>query len=138
MCVVGPITAVTRAPMDVCFDTPETKEMLLAAALEVARVGEAHGCKISGDADLEEYIIRKYEALENTFKRNPGTTVSTTRDILTGKPSELDALTGGILHLAARNGVPTPVNKIIYAILRPQERRARQDVNYTLVGIPGG
>ena len=48
------------------------------------------------------------------------------RDILEGRPSELDAQTGTIVRLARAAGVPAPVNEFLYASLLPSERKARQ------------
>lgn len=136
MCVVGPITALTRAPLEACLACPETKYMVLAAAMEVAQIADADGCYLSDN--LAKYVTARYDTLEKTFKNNPGTTVSTTRDVLTGRPSELDDLTGGMLRAAMRLGVAVPVNRMIFAMLQPQERRARQEFQYSLNGVPGG
>ena len=56
----------------------------------------------------------------------PGTTASMQRDIMAGRPSELEAQTGSIVRLGRDNGVPTPVNTFIYDCLLPRERIARR------------
>ena len=58
-------------------------------------------------------------------KLAPDATASMQRDLLDGKPSELEAQTGAIVRLAAKAGVPVPANAFLYAALLPGERQAR-------------
>ena len=48
------------------------------------------------------------------------------RDIMDGRPSELEALNGVVVRLGREEGVQTPVNGFIYAALAPMEARARR------------
>jgi 2-dehydropantoate 2-reductase len=43
------------------------------------------------------------------------------RDIWAGKPSELEAQTGAIVRMGRAAGVPTPVNDVVYGLLKAQE-----------------
>ena len=52
-------------------------------------------------------------------------TASMQRDILQGRPSELDAWNGAVCRFGARAGVETPVHSFTYHTLLPMERRAR-------------
>jgi 2-dehydropantoate 2-reductase len=47
------------------------------------------------------------------------------RDIMEGRPSELEAQNGAVVRLGKAAGVPTPVAAFVYAALLPQERAAR-------------
>jgi 2-dehydropantoate 2-reductase len=53
------------------------------------------------------------------------TTSSMQRDIMAGRPSELEAQTGAVVRFGRKTGVPTPVHDAIYAELLPLEERAR-------------
>ena len=53
------------------------------------------------------------------------------RDIMAGRPSELDHLNGAVVRLGRESGVPTPVHAFLYAVLRPQEMQARQRLDAT-------
>ena len=53
------------------------------------------------------------------------TTASMTRDILAGKPSELDAWNGAIVRFGREVNIATPVHQFTYHTLLPMERRAR-------------
>ncbi len=59
-----------------------------------------------------------------------GGTSSMQRDIIDGKPSELDDLNGAVIRLGAAAGVPTPTNDVIYAGLVMLERRARGEIAF--------
>lgn len=52
-------------------------------------------------------------------------TTSMHRDILAGRPSELDELIGAVVRLGRQAQVATPVSEALYAELEPLERRAR-------------
>jgi 2-dehydropantoate 2-reductase len=47
------------------------------------------------------------------------------KDVLEGRPSELEAQNGAIVRLGAARGVATPTHAFLYAALLAQERRAR-------------
>ena len=48
------------------------------------------------------------------------------RDIVDGKPSELEAIIGVLVRLGEELGVRTPAARFVYSSLLPQEWRARQ------------
>jgi 2-dehydropantoate 2-reductase len=52
------------------------------------------------------------------------------RDIVDGKPSEIEALSGAVTRLGARFGVPTPIHAFMYHSLLPLDRRARAQVEF--------
>jgi 2-dehydropantoate 2-reductase len=52
------------------------------------------------------------------------------RDLMNGRPSELEAQTGAVVRLGQAVGVATPVNSFIYASLLLQERKARDEVAF--------
>ena len=55
----------------------------------------------------------------------PGGTNSMKRDLMRGRPSELEALAGAVVRLGQALGVPTPVNTFLYHSLLPLELQAR-------------
>jgi len=52
-------------------------------------------------------------------------TASMQRDIVDGRPSELEDQVGAMVRLGRAAGVPVPVHEFLYASLLPAERRAR-------------
>lgn len=132
MCSSGPVGALTRASMDAVASCPESKALLRAAMLEVVHVAEKSGFKLTEDPDA--YV----EGRLDFVSRMKGATTSTTRDVITGKPSEVRELSGAIVRAAARAGTQAPTHQFILAALLPQERRSRGEFDYELNGIPGG
>jgi 2-dehydropantoate 2-reductase len=53
-------------------------------------------------------------------------TASMQRDLVEGRPSELEAQTGAVVRLGLETGVATPVSATLYAALLPGERSARE------------
>jgi 2-dehydropantoate 2-reductase len=53
------------------------------------------------------------------------------RDIIQGRPSELEAQVGAVVRLGDRQGIPVPLHRLIHAALIPLERRARGDLQFT-------
>jgi 2-dehydropantoate 2-reductase len=116
------VGAVTRAPAGGMRRLPQTRHLLQQALEEIAAVGRARGMNL-GEAD----VVRTM-AFVDTLPEE--TTASMQRDILAGKPSELEAQTGAVVRMGAEVGVPTPANDFLYAALLPQERRARGETSF--------
>ena len=55
----------------------------------------------------------------------PNSTTSMQRDLVRGRPSELDAQNGAVVRLAYEIGFDTPVNRFFLYSLRSLELRAR-------------
>mmetsp|Transcript_103798 Transcript_103798/g.334675 ORF Transcript_103798/g.334675 Transcript_103798/m.334675 type:complete len:205 (+) Transcript_103798:552-1166(+) len=134
MCCMGPIGALCRAPVDKLFSIPETRALLRAAMLETAHCAAAAGHLAAGQTPsaLVEMTVARVS------QSPPGVTPSTLRDVVLGRPSEIHELTGGIRRAGLALGVPTPTHDLVFAALLPQERRARGEEPYELMGVPGG
>ena len=113
----GGVGAAARCPMGVLRSVPETRQLLVDAIGEVAAVGRAQGVDLP--ADLEARTLAMMDGIPT------GTIASMQRDIMEGRPSELEAQTGAVVRLGAQSGVATPVNAFLYAVLLPMEGRAR-------------
>ena len=112
------VAAVTRMPAGVVRTVPETRGLLAAAIGEAGAVARARGVKLPDDA-----VARTLAYVDGL---PDDATASMQRDILEGRPSELDAQTGTIVRLGRAAGVAVPVNEFLYASLLPSERKARQ------------
>ncbi|RMF50011.1 MAG: 2-dehydropantoate 2-reductase [Anaerolineae bacterium] len=111
------VGAVTRLPAGAWRQVPQTRAMLIAAMNEIVRVGQAEGVAV-GEKTVQS-------ALSFTDSVPEGATASMQRDIMEGRPSELEAQTGAVVRLGHKHAVPTPVNDFLYAALLPQEMQAR-------------
>jgi 2-dehydropantoate 2-reductase len=118
----GGVGAVTDAPIGVIRSVPETRRMIEQAMSEVFSVAQAK--KI----DIKENTVEKTMAFVDTLPQN-GTT-SLHRDIMDGKPSELDFWNGAVVRLGQAVGVATPLNRLIYCSLLPRELRAQGKLTF--------
>jgi 2-dehydropantoate 2-reductase len=109
--------AITRVPVSVWRAMPETRELAERVVREILAVAAARGAALPDDA------------LERTMERLDGlpsdATTSLQRDMMDGKPSELDAQLGAVVRMAAESGVAVPVCNFLYRCLLPQERAVR-------------
>ncbi len=109
--------AVTRAPMGLLRELPETRPLFVQGMREIVAVAQARGIALGEEAVTA--ALAQLDALPYE------TTASMQRDIMAGRPSELEAQNGAVARLGAAAGVPTPLHAFIYATLLPQERMAR-------------
>lgn len=114
---ISGVGAVTRVPVGIQRSIPETRRMLESAINEVAAVGRARGVALT--EQVEQDTIHYIDSIP------PMTTASMARDIISGKPSELEYQTGSVVRLGRAAGILTPVNDFIYASLLPSEANAR-------------
>ena len=109
--------ALSRSPMGVLRSLPETHALIDRAMDEGIAVGARRGHPIAADYKRELWTF--YEAMP------ADATASMQRDLMAGKPSELDAWNGAIVRFGLETGVDTPVQTFTYHALLPMERRAR-------------
>ncbi len=108
-------------PIGIIRIIPETRKMLDDALREVADIANSRGI------DLNENILKKTWQFFDTLP--PQGTASMQRDLIEGKPSELESQTGVIVRYGKQSKIPTPINSFIYNTLLPSEKKARGDLN---------
>lgn len=111
------IGAITRVPIGVWRVMPDVRELVVQALNEIVALARARGVDLGTDA--VDRALGRYDAL------TADATSSLQRDVMDGKPSELDAQLGAVVRIGSESGVPTPVCDFLYRCLLPQERRAR-------------
>jgi 2-dehydropantoate 2-reductase len=112
------IGALTRVPVGKWRAMPEVRAIVDEMLRELIDVASARGIDLGDDAF--EKTWQRYDALA------PASTSSLQRDVMDGKPSELDAQLGAVVKLGDAAGVATPVTRFVYHALLPQERVARE------------
>jgi 2-dehydropantoate 2-reductase len=117
------VGSITRAPIGVILSVPETRQMLIQAMQEVFDVGRAS--QVALPLEVFERTMGFFEALP------PQGTASMQRDVMAGRPSELEAQNGAVVRLGQTAGVETPLNAYIYYSLLPLELRARGEVQFS-------
>lgn len=118
--------AATRVPVGVWRSMPETRALAEAATREVLALAHARGVALAPDA--VERTMARFDGLP------PESTSSLQRDVMDGKPSELDAQLGAVVRMGRELGVPTPVHEALYSTLLPQEERARRQASAVSAG----
>ena len=114
--------AVSRAPLGVLLEQPETRNLLIEAADEIYRLGLARGIPMPDDS-----VAKTMATLEGI----PGnSTTSMQRDLMGGRPSELDAQNGAVVRLAYEVGLDMPLNRFFVYGLRSLELRARGALSF--------
>jgi 2-dehydropantoate 2-reductase len=102
--------AVSRAPLGVLLEQPETRELLIQATEEIYQLGLAR------EIDLpEDSVARTIKTLED---------------------SELDAQNGAVVRLAHEVGLETPINRFLLYSLRSLELRARGALSFNRRSSP--
>ena len=111
------VGAITRVPSGQWRNLDGSWDMAQRVVQEVLAVAVEKGIEMPTDAFSS--------AISRLQGSPPDGTSSMQRDLMDGKPSELEVQNGGVVRLGLEVGVPTPVNSLIYHSLLPQEIRAR-------------
>ncbi|HEX8615951.1 MAG TPA: 2-dehydropantoate 2-reductase [Thermoanaerobaculia bacterium] len=112
------IGAITRVPVGVWRSMPDVRLIADGLLRELAALALARGVDLGAEAVARTW--ERYDAMA------PLSTASMQRDVMEGKPSELDAQLGVIVRLARESGVAVPMTSFVYNCLLPQEQLARR------------
>ncbi len=107
----------TRVEIGKMRSDDHIRDLMLKTAKEIVAIAKAKSISLS-----ESDITKAFAAID---EQDPSTTASMQRDIMAGRPSELEEFNGYIAKEGKRLGVPTPANEMIYRLLLPQEEKAR-------------
>lgn len=117
ICAVSGLGALTRVSIGAMVENEETKNLLQKTVEEIYAIATANkvNLPVGMDKMMMGFIVSQpYDS-----------TASTQRDIMKGRPSELENFNGYIVKQGIKHGVETPVNEFVYNCLLPQERIAR-------------
>jgi 2-dehydropantoate 2-reductase len=103
--VFNPLSALTRASLGAMAESPVLAPVVRAAMEEVDAVADRLGIAIPVSIDQR---IRGAARVGNHK-------TSMLQDLESGRPMEIDAITGSVVELAGRLGVPVPHLETIYA-----------------------
>ena len=114
--------AVSRAPIGILLEQPETRDLLTQGIEEIYQLGHALEVNLPVDS-----VARTFSVLEGM---PPNSTTSMQRDMGRGQPSELDAQNGAVVRLAHELEIDTPLNRFLLYSLRSLELRARGALSF--------
>ncbi|MFH1673760.1 MAG: 2-dehydropantoate 2-reductase [Pseudomonadota bacterium] len=112
--------AITRTPIGIFRSQTGTRQMLERTIFEIYDVARARGIELP-----EDVVVKTMKFLDALPAKG---TASMQRDIMDGKPSELETQNGAVVRLGKEVGVETPVNNFIYNSLLPMEMHARGQI----------
>ena len=108
---VAGLTSACRTRISELLDQPEYMDLLLDIMREIEAVGRARGVNL--DADVIAQTRQYVEAAVRDI------TASLHIDLEGGRRLELETFTGAVVRLGAEAGVPTPINRLLYLVLKP-------------------
>lgn len=114
---VSGLGGLTRTPIDQMYQNTELRKLLRQTAEEIYKISEAK------EIGLPPTIVD--DIMKFISKQPKGATASTQRDLMQGKPSELDNFNGYIVREGDRLHIETPINDFIYHCLQPMENLTR-------------
>ncbi len=109
------VTALTRLTLGELLANPETRELIKAAMEETNTIARKRHIL------LEPNLIDTFFDTLGKFKND--TRSSLYYDLANGKPMEVEALAGTVVRMGEQLGVPTPIQKTIYASLLLYHRK---------------
>ncbi len=120
--VISGMGAITRSPAGIWRSLPETRQMAEHSLQEIIAVAAANDISLPQNA--LQTTITFYDGLV------PQSTASLQRDVMEGRPSELEAQIGAVVRFGKAADVPTPQHTFIYHSLLPLELRARGQLEF--------
>ncbi|MFD1094816.1 ketopantoate reductase family protein [Salegentibacter chungangensis] len=115
---VSGIGGLTRVSIDKIRQSDYLYNLMRKTAKEVKAIANTKGVPLE-----EEHLEKAFEIINN---QPEGTTASTQRDIMAGKPSEMENFNGFVVKQGEDLDIDTPVNRFIYECLLPMEKEARK------------
>jgi 2-dehydropantoate 2-reductase len=116
ICVSG-LLAVTRSTYGTVRELKETRKMMHDLLAEIHEI--SFGEKIR----LDNKIVEKTMRLIDSYPYD--STSSLTRDVMAGRPSEIEYQNGAVVKLGEKYNINVPVNRYIYSCILPMELAAR-------------
>jgi 2-dehydropantoate 2-reductase len=115
-CAYNALSAITQLPYGKMIAGPGIREVMRDVVEETLALAKASGVAMAPDMLARTYKIA--EAMPTQLS-------STAQDLARGKPTEIEHLNGFVARRGAALGVPTPVNRTLYALVRLIESKPR-------------
>jgi 2-dehydropantoate 2-reductase len=105
------VTSLTRKPVGACRADPEIRATFKAAMIETWALGRKRGVRLADDfiADRMKFVDGLHADMKTSMQH----------DLEAGKPLEAPWLCGAVVRMSAQAGLDAPVNRTIYAALKP-------------------
>lgn len=111
---INPLTALLRVPNGELMRRSTAHSLMKAAAREAAAVAIAQGIRLP----FPDPVV----AAENTARRTADNYSSMLQDVQRGAVTEIDAICGVIVQAGDQYGVPTPINRTFWQLVKALSR----------------
>ena len=109
----NPVGALTRLHHGAATFFPPTGDLFTALIAEGEAVAQALGIQL--DSDPRTFVLKGASA--------PGKhKASMLQDVLAGRQTEIDFMSGAIVKAGEQTGVPTPLNRAMWALIKGLEK----------------
>ena len=108
-CAYNALSAITQQPYGRLVQVQGVPGVLRDVVRECLAVAQADGITVPGDVA---------QAVERIAQTMPGQLSSTAQDLARGKRSEIDYLNGYVLRRGEALGVATPVNRVLWTLVK--------------------
>jgi 2-dehydropantoate 2-reductase len=111
-CAYNALSAITQLPYGRLLQGAGVPAVMDEVVNECLAVARACGVQIRGDM---------HETVRTLAHTMPGQYSSTAQDLARQKRTEIDHLNGFVVHKGEAHGVPTPVNRVLLALVKLRE-----------------
>lgn len=111
---INQTSAVLRATYKVYQEVPEAENFFRTAMREVLLLSEKTGINLK-ESDMEEFVSL-------VKRQSPDSKTSMLQDVLAGRKTEVEMLAGTVCELGEKYGVATPINKVLFDMIRTIEK----------------
>ena len=111
---INQVSAVLRAPYGAFTHEGEARELMISASNEVIAIARKAEINLS-EKDIQDYL-KVIAAI------SPEGKTSMFQDVEAGRKTEVEIFSGTVIELGRRYGVPTPVNDVLFRIIRAIEQ----------------
>jgi len=115
-CAYNALSAITQLPYGRLVQGAGIPAVMRDIVDECLAVARAAGIEVAGDM---------HKAAERIAQTMPGQFSSTAQDLARGKKTEIDYLNGIVVRKGEALGVPTPVNRVLLALVKLAEAKSR-------------
>jgi 2-dehydropantoate 2-reductase len=114
-CTYNALSAIPQLPYGRVIEVDGVRDVMADIVAECLAVAEASNVKVPGD--MLNAVLGLASSMPNQLS-------STAQDLARGKRTEIDHLNGYVVRKAAELGIPTPVNRLLRAMVKLVEAKA--------------
>ncbi len=111
---INPLTAILQVRNGELLQLPHARELMHRLLAEALTVAKASGVKLP--ADMPQQV-------EDVCRRTAANRSSMLQDVLAGRRTEIEAITGSLVRLGEQHGLAMTVNRSLYELVRALEER---------------